>query len=314
MKTFVAIAAALSLAVSCAYAGTRNSADYSVAAEVSDAGGLHATSADYSTDDSIGGVTGISTVAAPQETANSGYLGQIYNVSNFTISAPQHTISQAGTLQLSATALLDDNTTLALNSTQVAWSVASGPINYITSDGLATAGNIRQTIIARVRGAFAGNTSAINLAVIAVPGMTETFDQWISLYMAPQQLGINSTPGQASAIPYSDGVPNLLKYLYDINPTAHLSTQDRAALPSLGFATVNGTEYLTLTYRQSSWISGLTINVQTTSDLTNWSTIAGSELLRQQVGVDANTGDPIMQVGVKATSPNQFIRLNVTRE
>jgi hypothetical protein len=92
-----------------------------------------------------------------------------------------------------------------------------------------------------------------------------------------------------------------------------MSASDRAALPTVGVDTTTkpGTEYLTLTYRKNAFLTGITINVQTSSNLQTWTTVSPPDL-SQQVGTDSNTHDPIMEVGVKTTGTRQFIRLNVT--
>ena len=129
----------------------------------------------------------------------------------------------------------------------------------------------------------------------------------------------NATSNDPTATPQNDGISNLLKYLYDISPTQPMSSSERAALPTLGSDTTTapGTEYLTLTYRENPFITGLTAHIQTSSDLKTWTTLTPSDVppdfLSQQVGTDTNTGDPIMEVGVKVTGEKkQFIRLNVT--
>jgi hypothetical protein len=95
--------------------------------------------------------------------------------------------------------------------------------------------------------------------------------------------------GAPTATPENDGVPNLLKYLYDIDPSVPMSASDRGALPTVGIdsTTDPDAEYLTLTYREYALKTGIT---------------------------DSNTGDPIMEVGViiPSTTTRQFIRLNVT--
>ena len=78
--------------------------------------------------------------------------------------------------------------------------------------------------------------------------------------------------------------------------------------------TTPGTQYLTLTYRKNAALdlTQITISVQTSADLQNWTTVNPPDL-SQQVGTDSTTGDPIMEVGVKANGfTKQFIRLNVT--
>jgi hypothetical protein len=112
----------------------------------------------------------------------------------------------------------------------------------------------------------------------------------------------------------NDGVPNLLKYLTDINPTAPMSASDRAALPTVRVdaTTTPGTDYLAIDYRQSAGVMGVTVSLQTSDDLTTWHTVNPPDLARQ-IGTEPGTGDPLMEIGVIANgSGNQFIRLNVT--
>jgi len=114
-----------------------------------------------------------------------------------------------------------------------------------------------------------------------------------------------------TATPLHDGVPNLLKYLYDISPAQPMTASDQAAMAVVGIdkTTSAGTKYLTLTYRKNALAAGLTVNVQTSTDLINWTTVTPD--VDQQTGTDDN-GDPIMEVGVDASNTNQrFIRLSV---
>ena len=84
-------------------------------------------------------------------------------------------------------------------------------------------------------------------------------------------------------------------------------------MPVAGIDTTTnpGTQYLTLTYRQYALETGVTVNLQTSPDLINWTTVTPPDL-SQQVGTDPNTGDPIMEMGAVMTGTTQFIRLNVT--
>ena len=130
---------------------------------------------------------------------------------------------------------------------------------------------------------------------------TLTFNQWRAL---------NAITGTETETPQKDGVPNLLKYFFDINPTQSMSTEDRAAPPEVGIITPNGgPSYVTLTYRQNPRVTGITANIQTSSDLQTWQTVTNPNLT--QTGTDPNTGDPIMQFQSAITGPKQFFRLNV---
>jgi uncharacterized repeat protein (TIGR03803 family) len=136
---------------------------------------------------------------------------------------------------------------------------------------------------------------------------SKNYTQWAA--------ALNFTGGIADPVG-SDGIPNLLKYLYNVNPGEPMTATDRAALPAVGIdSTANpGTQYLTLTYRQYALATGVNVVLQTSTDLKTWKNVNPPDLA-QQIGTDANTGDPIMEVGV-VVPPNttrQFIRLNVTQ-
>ncbi|HUB67519.1 MAG TPA: choice-of-anchor tandem repeat GloVer-containing protein, partial [Candidatus Methylacidiphilales bacterium] len=135
------------------------------------------------------------------------------------------------------------------------------------------------------------------------------FTQWAGLYFTPQQLANPAISGPG-ATPENDGTPNLLKYIFDIDPAVPMNAADLAALPAVGMSTIGGVHYLTLTYRENPAATGITVNVQTCADLQSWSTVTPA--ISQQIGTDSNTGDPIIEVGVPATGAEEFIRLNVT--
>lgn len=136
------------------------------------------------------------------------------------------------------------------------------------------------------------------------------FSLWESPYFNAQQLANPAISG-ATAMPQNDGMANLLKYLFDINPAVPMTASDRAALPQGGMSTIGGTSYLTLTYRQNALAPDLTVQVQTSSDLQTWQTVTPD--FTTTLGSDPATGDPIIQVAVKASGATQeFIRLNVT--
>jgi hypothetical protein len=138
--------------------------------------------------------------------------------------------------------------------------------------------------------------------------LPETFAQWEAQFPQLTDLSQNATP-------LHDGVDNLLKYLFDINPTEPMARTDRAALPNVGIDSTStpGTPYLELTYRQNQMLENVTVNVQTSTDLQNWTTVNPPNLT-QQVGTDPSTGDPFIEVGVfiQPHTSKKFIRLNVT--
>ena len=154
----------------------------------------------------------------------------------------------------------------------------------------------------------AGNTTGTGTATLTltVNPSTVSFSTWEANYFNASQMANPVISGPA-ATPESDGIPNLVKYLCDINPARIMTGSDRAALPTQGM-TADG-QNLTLTYRQYSYLVGATATVQSSADLNAWTTPTNANATT--VGTDATTGDPIMQVVVPATGPRQFIRLNV---
>ena len=154
-----------------------------------------------------------------------------------------------------------------------------------------------------------GDNSCGFTSVTLVPG-SENYIAWEAQYFSAAQQADASISG-ATAIPQGDGVPNLLKYVFNIDPARPVTAADRAALPTVGTANSNGTRYLTLTYRRYALLTGVSVNVQTSTDLVTWTTVASPTVLAS--GSDPATGDPITQVGAPFSGNREFIRLSVAQ-
>jgi fibronectin type 3 domain-containing protein len=154
----------------------------------------------------------------------------------------------------------------------------------------------------------AGTSTSSALTLTVNSGTTLTFAQWES------NNGISGA--NAAATPENDGVPNLLKYVFDINPSRAMTASDQAALPkgSSDTTTTAGSTYLTLTYRSSTSVTGVTVSAQTSQDMVNWSTAVPVNQLPifQQTPIAGST-DVTTTIGVNATGMStDFIRLQVT--
>jgi uncharacterized delta-60 repeat protein len=228
-------------------------------------------------------------------------------ISNFVVSqtavAPQitkqpnsQTISLGGSASFSVQAIGTPTLTYQ-------WYLNGGPINGQIGTTLSLT-NVRQaqaggySVVVTNGG---GSTSSItaNLTVQA------SFSQWIAQYLTdPATDGLFDTP-------QNDGITNQLKYVYDISPSRPMTASDIASLPTAGTTTINGVQYLTMTYRQDSLLTGVTLNVQVSFDLNpnDWTTVEPT--FTKIVSYDPVTGDPIVEVGVP-TYTTYFIRLNVT--
>ena len=156
---------------------------------------------------------------------------------------------------------------------------------------------------------YGDNTCGFTSATLT-PISSETYTQWAAQYFTPAQQASATVAGPAGS-PQGDGVPNLLKYLFDIDPARPMTASERAALPLAGTSVVNGTRSLTLTYRQFALATGVTVVAQTSSDLLNWTALGNANTT--QSGVDPDTGDPILQVQMASGGPRQFLRLKVTQ-
>lgn len=79
------------------HAGPRTSASYSISTDTTGAGGKRTTSASYTNDGNAGGVAGTSTVTSPAETAKSGYIGQLYDVTDLILTAASLNVNEGAT-------------------------------------------------------------------------------------------------------------------------------------------------------------------------------------------------------------------------
>ncbi len=219
-------ASLLGLAFSSARAQVRTSANYAITAEVADSGGALVTSASYSNVGSSGGVTGISTVASPAEVAKQGYIGQLFEVVGFSVSAAQNFVNEGATLQLIGGQLLDDATTLAVNGSSVTWSVVSGPLASINASGIATAQIVYQDTFAVARGVYQSNVGQLPLTVrnVNIDDFGTYAGDGIDDAWQVQYFGL---PPNANAGPTADvsgtGQNNLFKYIAGLNPLDPLS-------------------------------------------------------------------------------------------
>jgi hypothetical protein len=222
MKPFVSLL--LLLTAPLAFAGPRTSVSYNVLTDSADAGGLRATSANYTHDASAGDIAGPSTLA-PAGIAKSGYIAQLYEITALELAAPALTVNESETLQLVAALMLDDTTRLVLAPDSVVWSVQSGPLASIGASGIATAGMTFQNTDAIARGDALGFTGTLTLGVLNVT--EDDFgayagdgldDAWQVQFFG------EDNPFAAPALdPDGDGHANLFEFTAGLVPTDSLS-------------------------------------------------------------------------------------------
>lgn len=202
-----------------ALAGT--SANYTLAPDTLDNGGLRGTSANYTLNPSVTpGLHGTSTGYA----LRTGFAGQLADAiaTALDITASPLTVNETGTRQLSGTLIYDDLSTEPLAAASITWSVQSGPIAGINASGLATAAAVYQDSAAVVQGTYQSLTDTLNLTVLnALPDNFSTFaadgidDDWQVLHfnLPPNA---NAAPG---ADPDHDGQDNFFEFIAGVTPT-----------------------------------------------------------------------------------------------
>ena len=153
---FVRLLLIFILANSALHASTRSSANYSITTEVTDAGGIRTTSANYTNDGGIGEPAGLASTTTPMDTVKGGYVGQLYDVKSLSIIAPEQNISGGTMLQLNAEEVLDDSSLLLVSASNITWSIADGSGATINSSGLLLASNPTQDSIVDVMGSYQG--------------------------------------------------------------------------------------------------------------------------------------------------------------
>ncbi len=186
---------------------------------VVDGGGGRQTSATYANVGSVGGLSGGSAAVVYQ--TRHGYAGQLFEYQSVAISSAQTNVNETATLQLSAQAVLQDTSLLSLSTTNVTWSVASGPLASVGATGLATADSVYINTTATIQGAFQNATGLLHVTVVdtnndnfstyASDGLD---DNWQVFYF-----GLNNPNAAPTADPDGDGFTNAQELQNGTNPT-----------------------------------------------------------------------------------------------
>ena len=300
-KRLIIIASALGAASAALHAGPRTSASYSILTDTADAGGKRATSAIYTNDGSLGGVAGISTVAAPAETLKAGYAAQLYDATGLALSASPLTVNEGATLQVAAFLALDDATFLAVPSASVAWSTVSGPLS-LSSGGLATGGAVYQNTAATAQGIARGFTGTLGLAVLdTIPDNFGSYagdgldDAWQNQYF-----GLNNPNAAPALDPDGDGQTNLFEFTTGLIPTDNASRFSLTLAPVPGQPTQKRAIF-------SPLVAGRSYTVQFRTSLTSgtWQPLADT--------TQSDNGNERTVTDTSATGTTKFYRVNVSK-
>jgi hypothetical protein len=295
VRSLVACFAAAAL-----HAGPRSSDSYAIRTDSADSGGTRTSSAAYTHDGTLGGLTGVSSVAAPAQVAKAGYIGQLYDVTSLQITATPATIDEAGTRQLSAGLLLDDATTLAVYAGDVVWNVTEGPISSINSTGLATARVVYQNTPATAQALYQGASGTLDLTVLDT--LSDNFgiyasdgidDAWQATFF-----GVNNPDAGATKDPDGDSQNNFFEFIAGLNPT------DPSSVFKVTFSIPPGQP----NHRRVVFgprLDDRAYNVLITNDFINWSYLTSPTV--------SDNGTQRTVTDVNASGSRQFYRVVITR-
>ena len=278
----------------------QTSANYTLTPEALDGGGARTSSANYVNDGSAGLIVGTSNVSAAQEAFLQGYVAQLYEVTALQLSATTNAVNERQTLQVNAAQVLDDGSQILLASNIVSWSIVSGPLTSVSTSGLVTAGTVYQNTPAAVSGSYAGQSGALALTVVNVniDDYQSYANDGIDDAWQVKYFGINNPLAGPTQDVDGTGQNNLFKYIAELNPLD----------PTSRF--IVQVQLVTGQSSQKNVLFGPTFTdrtytLQASTDLVNWTTIAGPSPGNQGTVtiLDTNAGPPAKFYRVQITGP-----------
>ncbi len=293
----------LALLTAAAQAGPRTSASYTVPTDTADAGGKRTISASYTNDGSIGGIAGLSTVAAPAEIAKHGYIGQLYDVTGLTLTAASLNVNETATVQLGAWQALDDATFLAVPAANVAWSVASGPLTGISAGGLATAGIVFQDTAATAQGSYLGQTGTLGLTVknVNLDDFGSYAGDGIDDAWQNQYFGLNNPLAAPTADPDGDAQKNAFEFTAGLIPNDPASRFTLTVQPVAGQPTQKKLVF-------SPLVAGRTYTVKAKASL-----LSGTYLPLTNPSAPTDNGPERTITDLSATGATKVYQVEITK-
>jgi len=204
-----------------ASAAARSSADTAIQPDGLDSGGRQATGGVYALDASLGGIAGVSAAAAPTQTVQHGYIGQLTETTHLVVTAITNAVDEGGTTPVGGVAGQDDATLTLLTGTDIVWSAATYPVGAISASGVATTLAVYADTPAVVTGRYLGvtgsggflvrNSNPDNYGRYANDRIADT---WQVRYF-----GLNNPNALPGVDVDGTGRDNLYRYIADLDPT-----------------------------------------------------------------------------------------------
>lgn len=189
-----------------------------------DSGGARLTNDSVVLDACIGVIGSLSTNGTGTHASKGGYAGQIFDLVSIEVSASPTSVNETATCQFAAVGVYDDDTRGEMIDTPT-WSVLSGPLASIDSNGMATADVVFEDTAATAQAerenidgtsqVLVVNVDADDYGSYASDGLP---DNW-----QVQYFGTNNPNAASNADPDGDGDDNIHEYVAGTTPTNTIS-------------------------------------------------------------------------------------------
>lgn len=210
------------------WAESRSSLSYALGIEALDSGGRRSIGGTYTHDGSLGSM-GTPVIATGGPIAvKAGMWGQVSERVGLSVTAGSGQLAESQSLQLTASAILDDETLVLLDPTSVEWSSIGEPVVSITPGGLVTASPVYANTPVTIQGTTQSASDTIVLSIM--DAASDNFgsyagdgldDDW-----QVQYFGLNHPEAGPDAVSDASGLTNRFKFLAGLVPGSAGSTFD----------------------------------------------------------------------------------------
>jgi fibronectin-binding autotransporter adhesin len=199
--------------------------------------------------------------------------------------------AQANVLQVSGNLTLAGNVTLAAPTGYLP--PAGATFNLFQAGGTVS-GAFSNIILPALAPGLSWDTS--NFSATGNISIKASFAAWTAA------LGLSGTNAEPGASPFSDPLPNLLRYAMNVDPVP-----GAGQLPSNSAATIGDVLCVTLQYRERKGLTDVQLVPQSSPDLVNWANVVSADITQL---ADDDTATSRYQVSVAApTQGVLFLRI-----
>jgi hypothetical protein len=153
-------------------------------------------------------------------------------------------------------------------------------------------------------------------SVMTAPGILYSFawggpyEDWRAAYFTPEQLANPAVSGDG-ADASGDGIPNLVKYAYDLNPLV----VNHPTLPAAFIENAAGTNFLDVQYVQRNPPAGVSYTPQHSTNMTDWNADPAGFLQVGSVASSNNTSIITLRVlGAVSSALQRFARIAIQKQ